>query len=201
MRNKIWYMALVLGVVGFVAGLGLAGVKAFTDPLIEKRVIEEGIKPTLDKFLGPAGIDNDPIQDRIKIDLGEDERGRKLRLTVFKAKKSGKVIAAALQTSAAGFGGNIDVLTVLDLDAKKILGVKALAQSETPGLGARVGNDEEPFIKQFSGMVFASGVKLSSNGGEVDAISGASISSGAFTRAVDKAVDLLGQHGDKITAP
>ena len=201
MRNKIWYMALVLGIVGFIAGLGLAGVKQLTDPIIEKRIIEEGIKPSLDKYVGPIGIENDPIADRINIDLGKDDRGRKLKLTVFKGKKSGVVVTAALKTSVAGFGGNVEVLTVFDIASGKILGAKTLSQSETPGLGSRISDDSESFIKQFQGMGYTNGVKLSSNGGQVDAISGATISSGAFADAVNNAVELLGKHTAEIEKP
>ncbi len=198
MLNKIWYMTIFLGIVGAIAGASLAGVKAITDPIIEKRIIEEGIKPSLDKFLGEIGVENDPIADRIKIDLGRDDRGRKMELTVFKAMKSGSVAAAALQTASSGYGGDIDVLTVFDLGAKKILGVKTLSQKETKGLGARVSDDTEPFIKQFVNMSFANGVKLSSDGGEVDAISVATSPSTALANAVVRAVILLGEHSDRI---
>ncbi|MDJ0762128.1 MAG: RnfABCDGE type electron transport complex subunit G [Myxococcota bacterium] len=201
MRDKIWYMAIILGIVGFAAGLGLAAVKKVTDPIIEQRIISEGIKPSLDKFMAPVGIDNDPIADRIKIDLGKDDRGRRRALTVFKGKKNGAVIAAALQTTTAGYGGDISVLSLLDLTSGKMLGVKTLSQSETPGLGARIADDDEPFIQQFPGMDIAGGIQLRSGGGKVDAISGASISSKAFADAVNKAVALSQEHSAKIKAP
>jgi electron transport complex protein RnfG len=199
MRDKIWYMALVLGLVGAVAGLALAGVKSMTDPIIERRILEQKIKPTLDAYMKPAGVENDYLADRIRLDLGEDDVGRKIRLNVFVGKKGGAVAAAALETAAPGYGGDIAVLTVFDLEGKKILGVKTLSQKETKGLGARVADDSEAFIQQFKGMGFEGGVRLSSAGGKVDAISGASISSTAFTKAVDRAVELLKEHDDKIT--
>jgi len=201
MRDKIWYMALVLGLVGGVAGLALAGVKSMTDPIIEKRILEQKIKPTLDNYMQPAGVDNDYIADRIKLDLGVDELGRKIKLNVFLGKKGGAVVGAALETAAPGYGGDIAVLTVFDLAIKKILGVKTLSQKETKGLGARVADDSEKFIQQFQGMSFEKGVRLSGNGGEVDVISGATISSTAFAEAVDRATKLLEEHNDKITKP
>lgn len=198
MHDRIWYMVIVLGVVGFVAGLALAGVKSVTDPVIEKRTLEQKIKPSLDIFFEPLELDNDYIEDRVTLDLGKDKAGRSLRLTVFKGKKGGKVVSAALQTAAAGFGGDVEVLTAFDLSSIKILGVKTLNQKETKGLGARVGDDSEPFIRQFQGMVYSGGVALSSNGGEVDAISGATVTSTAFTAAVDKAVRLLSERNDAV---
>jgi electron transport complex protein RnfG len=201
MRDKIWYMALVLGLVGGIAGLALAGVKSMTDPIIEKRILEQKIKPTLDAYMKPAGVENDYIADRIQLDLGKDDLGRKIKLNVFLGKKGGAVVGAALETASPGYGGDIAVLTVFDLTSNKILGVKTLSQKETKGLGARVADDGEPFIKQFQGMGFDKGVKLSSAGGEVDAISGATISSTAFAEAVNRAVELLAEHDAKITGP
>ncbi len=198
MRDKIWYMVLVLGLVGGVAGVALAGVKKMTDPVIEAYTLEQKIKPSLDRFYGPLGLDNDYIADRIVLELGKDDKGRTLRTTVFPGKKGGKVVAAALQTAASGYGGDISVLTAFDLKQDSILGVKTLDQKETKGLGARVSDDSEPFIQQFSGMGYASGVALVSAGGQIDAISGATISSDAFANAVNGAVGLLAEHSAAI---
>jgi electron transport complex protein RnfG len=201
MRNKIWYMTIVLGLVGSLAGLALAGLKSVTDPIIEKRILNEMVKPTLDKFLKPAGADNDYVADKIKLDLGIDEFGRKKKLNVFKGKKGGQIMGVAMRTAAPGYGGDINVLTVFDLENKKIFGVKTLSQSETKGMGARVADDSEAFIKQFSGMDYSGGVKLRADGGQVDVISGASISSVAFTKAVNDAVSLLDKRGAEIAKP
>jgi electron transport complex protein RnfG len=191
MRDKIWFMAVVLGLVAFLAGLALAEVKGMTGPVIEKRILEQKIKPSLDKFFDGLELENDYIEDRQVLDLGKDARGRKQLTTLFLGKKGGKVVVAALQTKAAGFGGDIEVLTAFNLDDKKILGVKTLSQSETMGLGARVADDSEPFIQQFHEIDYTNGVNLRSNGGQVDAISGATVSSTAFTAAVNRATELV----------
>ncbi len=198
MRDKIWFMVVVLGFISSVAGLALDRVKTLTDPIIENYTLEQKVKPSLEAFFGPIGIDNDYIADRVKLELGKDEIGRMQRLTVFKGKKGGAVTAVALQTSAAGYGGDLTVLTAFDVENGVVLGVKTLDQKETVGLGARVADDREPFIGQFGGMSFDKGIALSSSGGEVDAISGATISSTAFTKAVNKAVTLLGERNAEI---
>jgi electron transport complex protein RnfG len=198
MRNRIWFMVLVLGLVGGVAGLGLAAVRDLTHPVIEKRILEQKIKPTLETFFGPLGVDNDYIADRVVLDLGLDDWGRKVRLQVFVGKRGGQAVAVALQTAGGGYGGDIDVLTAFDLAGARIVGVKTLAQKETKGLGSRVADDAEPFIKQFAGLSCAGGVKLKSAGGEVDAISGATISSTGFTEAVDRAAGLLAERRAEI---
>ena len=198
MRDQIWYMILVLGLAGAIAGVALAGVKGMTDPVIESYTLEQKVKPSLEKFFGPAGIDNDYIADRVKLELGKDDLGRMQRLTVFKGKKGAEVTAVVLQTAASGYGGDLTVLTAFDLVNGTILGVKTLDQKETMGLGARTADDTEPFIQQWAGKSFEGGVALKSNGGEIDAISGATISSTAFTEAVSKAVTLLGERNAEI---
>ncbi len=198
MRSKIWYMGIFLGIVGFASGLGLAGVQGLTQPIIDSRIIEEGVKPSLDTFFVPAGIECDVTADRVDIDLGVDERGRKQKLMVFKGRKDGKVVAAALKTAVSGFGDKIEVLTLLDLNSKKVLGVKTLGHKETPGLGGRIGDDNEPFIKQFVGLDYGGGVKLKGDGGSVDAISGATVTSKAYADAVNKAIGLTGEHAGEI---
>ncbi|HUT77639.1 MAG TPA: FMN-binding protein [Polyangia bacterium] len=198
MRDRIWFMVLVLGLVGGVAGLGLAAVRDLTFPVIEKRILDEKVKPTLETLFAPLGIDNDYIADRVVLDLGLDDWGRKIRLTVFVGRKGGAPAAVALQTAGGGYGGDIEVLTAFDIAGGKIIGVKTLAQKETKGLGARVSDDGEPFIKQFAGLAYEGGVKLRSADGEVDAISGATISSTGFTAAVDSAVRLLAERRAEI---
>jgi len=198
MRDKVWFMVLVLGIVGGVAGLALSAVRDLTTPVIEQRILEQKIKPNLETLFGSLGVDNDYIADRIVIELGVDHLGRKQKLTVFKGLKGGRLVAAALQTAAGGFGGDIEVLTAFDMNAKKILGVKALSQKETKGLGARVSDDSEPFIKQWAGMSYEGGVALRANGGQVDAISGATVSSTGFTAAVDRAIRLLDERMGEI---
>lgn len=198
MRDKVWFMVLVLGLVGGVAGLALSAVRDMTTPVIEQRILEQKIKPNLEVLFGALGVENDYIADRIVLDLGLDHLGRKQKLTVFKGLKGGQLAAAALQTAAGGFGGDIEVLTAFDLTQKKILGVKALSQKETKGLGARVADDKEPFIQQWAGMPYEGGVALKANGGQVDAISGATVSSTGFTEAVDKAIRLLDERMGEI---
>ena len=198
MRDKIWFMVLVLGACGAIAGVALAGVKKLTDPVIESFTLEQKVKPSLEAFFGPIGIDNDYIADRVKLELGKDDIGRMQRLTVFKGKKGGAVTAVALQTAAPGYGGDLTVLTAFNIEDGTLLGVKTLDQKETMGLGSRVADDTEPFIQQFTGMSYDKGIALSSGGGEVDAISGATISSAAFSEAVNKAVTLLSERNAEI---
>ena len=50
MRDKVWFMVLVLCGVASVAGGGLALVNRQTQPIIEQRILEQGVKPSLKVF-------------------------------------------------------------------------------------------------------------------------------------------------------
>lgn len=198
MRDRIWFMVLVLGLVGGAAGLALATVKRVTDPIIEQGTLTQKVKPALTVFFAGLNPENDPIADRVTLELGQDERGRVKRLMVFPASKDGATVGVALRTIAGGFGGELEVLTALDLRDERLLGAKALALSETKGIGSRVGDDDEPFVRQFAGLSYGDGVRLIADGGEVEAITGATVSSTAFTQAVDAAVKLLNERRAEV---
>lgn len=198
MPDRIWFMALVLGGLGGIAGLGLSAVHDLTSPVIERRVLERRIGPALADSFGPLRVDNDCIAERVVLDLGVDDWGRKVRVQAFVGRRGGAPAAVAIRTVAAGWGGDIEVLTAFDLERERIIGVRALAHKETAGLGSRVADDDAPFVRQFAGLAFDEGLDLEAAGGPIDAISGATVSSEAFTRAVDAAARLVRERLDEI---
>lgn len=99
----------------------------------------------------------------------------------------GNVFGYAVSVSPSGFGGNIDMIVGIGTDGK-ITGVNITALSETPGLGSRV-NDAN-YLSQYNGT----GGKLAL-GSDIDAISGATISSRSVLAGVNRAlaaVDTMG---------
>lgn len=99
----------------------------------------------------------------------------------------GNVFGYAVSVSPSGFGGNIDMIVGIGTDGK-ITGVNITALSETPGLGSRV-NDAN-YLSQYNGT----GGKLTL-GSDIDAISGATISSRSVLAGVNRAlaaVDTMG---------
>jgi electron transport complex protein RnfG len=79
-----------------------------------------------------------------------------------------------------GYGGDIDILIGLE-DETTIKGITIISQSETPGLGSRIA--ESSFASKFAGLNIGD-VALKQDGGQIDAITGATISSGAVVDAV-----------------
>jgi electron transport complex protein RnfG len=201
LKERIWFMALLLAATGLLAGAGLASVRSLTAPVLERRVLEQRVKPGLQSLFASLDADNDPIGERVTLELGRDPRGRSQRLSIFPARRAGALVGAALRTGSAGYGGDIEVLSAFDLERGSLLGARALQQKETPGLGARIGDPEEPFVRQFAGMPALSPIRLRSEGGQVDAISGATMSSRGFAAAVERARTLLQARRSALDAP
>lgn len=104
---------------------------------------------------------------------------------VYTATKEGHAVGYAIEgVSDKGFNGTIRLLVAFDTEGT-ILDVVVLEQNETPGLGAKMCDEDNALIKSLKGK---SGSKLKfalrSEGGSVDAISRATVSSRAYTEAV-----------------
>jgi len=89
-------------------------------------------------------------------------------------------IGYAFMAVGKGYGGDIDILIGLE-DETTIKGITIISQSETPGLGSRI--TEDSFAQKFAGLNIGD-VTLTKDGGKIDGITGATISSGAVVDAV-----------------
>ena len=107
----------------------------------------------------------------------------------YVGKSGGKIVGYVFETSAKGYGGDVDVMTGISTDGK-ITGVILLDHEETPGLGANA--EKEDFRAQFLQDVPETLLKLvkyqAPQPGEVEAMTGASMTSRAVTDAVNQAV-------------
>ena len=108
----------------------------------------------------------------------------------YAAVKGGETAAYIFTESAKGYGGDVSVMTAVKPDGT-VAGVAILdVSNETPGLGQNAA--KESFYSQYAGL--KKGVSLLKNGAkaennEVDAVTGATITSTAVTRAVNTALD------------
>lgn len=166
MRNKILsnkaYPVVFLAVIVIVSVVLLMAVNSMTSPIIKNTQLEE-IKNTLRSI----------FPEMSKYEL-EDE--------VYIIYEDGEKAGYAFMASGSGYGGNIDILVGLD-SGFGIKGISILSQTETPGLGSRI--TESLFTDQFKGLS-VSDIALKSEGGKIDAITGATISSRAVVGAIQK---------------
>ena len=185
-KENILNLVIVLTIICAISALALAYVYNITKEPIAKQKRLEMIKAI--KSVLPKNVVNDPLKDKIKID------GR----TVYIGKdSSGKVVGVAFKcVSNEGYGGKIEIMLGLKKDGT-INAIQILSHSETPGLGAKI---EQPwFKKQFEGRNLKNTKwKVKKDGGDIDQISGATISPRAVTKAVYQGLLFFDKNKSKI---
>ncbi|MCX6584685.1 MAG: RnfABCDGE type electron transport complex subunit G [Candidatus Aminicenantes bacterium] len=181
-------MVIVLTSISVVSALALA----FTYSATKDAIAQVGVKRTL-KALQQVlpEFNNDPTGEKYTVEEPEFKD-----MELYPARKDDQPVGTAVQTySDNGYGGRILLMVGFD-NAAKIIGISVLKQTETPGLGNKM--VASTFKDQFKGKdpsVFKMMVRK--DGGEVDAISAATISSRAFCDAVDRAYRALLKGGRK----
>ena len=124
------------------------------------------------------------------IDADNFEECENGEITYHAAIKGGETAAYIFTESSKGYGGDVSVMTAIKPDGT-VAGVAILdVSNETPGLGQNAA--KESFFSQYVGLkkgvsVLKNGAKAENN--EVDAVTGATITSTAVTRAVNAALD------------
>lgn len=107
----------------------------------------------------------------------------------YVGKKGGDTAGYVFTTEASSYGGKIQVMTGIDKDGK-VTGVVLLSTSDTPGLGLNA--KKESFRDQYKQAVPDNGFEVVKTGdakeGQINAMTGATISSKAVTTAVNEAV-------------
>lgn len=111
--------------------------------------------------------------------------GDPLVTAVYKAGDAGYVV----QVAPSGFGGNLDVMVGVGADGT-CTGVSIISHAETSGLGANA--TKEDFRNQFVGK---SNVAVTKDGGEIAALTGATITSRAICNGVNAAIAAAGSLG------
>jgi electron transport complex protein RnfG len=180
-KSSLINMLLSLTVIAVVAASALAFVSGVTEEPIaqaqkaKKEAAVKAVLPTFDR-LEEATIDEVPCTKAYDAD--------------------GNLVGMAIESkSGKGFGGNLVAMVGLDAEGN-ISGYQILETAETPGLGAKAG---EWFQEGNKGDVIgknpAEGLKVKKDGGDVDAISGSTITSRAFCEIINNAYAIY-QKGD-----
>lgn len=173
-------MVVVLTVLSIISGGGLSWLKDFTEPKIENQVMNLVKGPAIRAMLKEA--ENDPVADRFKIKDGEEERN------VFVGVYDGQPNTVVLESSASGFADKVGMVVAINMADETLRGVAVTTHKETPGLGARA-KDDPSFTAQFTGKPLTTPVRVSKDGGNISAMSGATITSRAVCAGVTKAIE------------
>ncbi len=177
MREMI-KMVVVLTVLCTFSGGLLAAIRSGTKDKIEYQQLKFVKGPAIKSIL--QGASNDPIVDRFKLKDGKIER------SFFVGVFDGKASAAAFESFGKGFGGDIGLMVAINLDNDNIIGVGVTTHSETPGIGSRAKTDPT-FASQFKGLSIKDAFKVKPDGGQVDTVSGATVTSRGLAVAATEA--------------
>ena len=174
LQSTLLNMILSLTCIALVAAALLSGVYLLTQENIEAQ-----------KIAKQAAAISAVLPAHERIAEPETVQG----LTVHKAYTGDTFAGAAVETESNGFGGKIRLMVGFDNDSH-ITGYEVLEQTETPGLGTHIvewfKNADKPG-QNILGRTATGAMTVSKDGGDVDAITAATISSRAFLEAVNKA--------------
>ena len=171
-------MVVVLTVLSAFSGGLLSGLRNATAARIEVQQLKFVKGPAIKKIL--QGVSNDPIADRFTLKDGDIER------KFFVGKFDGKANTVVLESSGKGYGGDVGLMIGVNVENDTIVGAGVTTHSETPGLGA-MAKDNPGFVSQFKGLPIAETFKVTNDGGKVNAMSGATITSRAVCAAATQA--------------
>lgn len=179
--NKITKMIVNMVLVAALTGVILSFVFMKADPLIQANKAKE-LRESIFKVL-PEAKDFQPVEKT----LGPDEKF----ILYVGVDDAGVPVGVAFKADGSGFQGNIGVMVGLDLDYTKMKAIEVLEQLETPGLGDRI--REPQFKDQFKGVEVSPKVEYikyrkPEKPNQIQAITGATISSDAVVKNINKAV-------------
>ncbi|MEG2353094.1 MAG: RnfABCDGE type electron transport complex subunit G [Clostridium sp.] len=174
-------LGVILLIISATAALLLSGTYELTKETIlaqvnaEKNSAMKSILPEADKF------------ETLKLDLSKYTG----ITSVDKGLSSGNEVGYVIESSAKGYGGELKLVTAISLDGK-IAGVKVIEHTETPGLGAKC--EEPEFTEKYKEKSASKALSLvsgaASTDGEIQSVSGVTITSTAVMDGVNKAMDI-----------
>jgi len=188
------------GICVLVSGILAVVNKVTTAPIAEA---EMRAKVEAIRAVAPA-FDNNPFAEKLMV-LPEGETDS---LTVYPAKKGSTLVGFAIESyTQKGFSGLIRVMVGFDAEGR-LVDFSVLQHSESPGLGSRIPEwyhekSETGGIRDMRGLDMKASAPLPvwKDGGKVDAITAATISSRAFLDAVNRAWRTFSSLEGTATAP
>ena len=160
-QDNIFVLALKLFAICLVIALGLSALNYVTAPIITE-LTENKKAEAMQSVLPDCELE-------------------KYSDSVYIGKENGEIKGYAVNVvTPEGYGGDIDLIVGFDADFN-VTGVEYISMAETPGLGTRA--KEEPFASQFNG-------KPAREFSDIQAITGATVTSKAVNGAINQASDL-----------
>ncbi|WP_300720768.1 RnfABCDGE type electron transport complex subunit G [uncultured Alistipes sp.] len=181
MESTLKNMVAVLFGITLVASAGVGVVNMITvEPIAQSK--QAATTAALAEVLPPF---DETTSEELTID--------EMPITVYTATKGGVVAGYAVQSmSKLGFGGAVRMMVGFDPDGR-VVNINVLEQTETPGLGTKMCDEGNPLLGSVKGQrledkqLVDGKLAVRKDGGDVDALTAATISSRAYVDAVNRA--------------
>ncbi len=188
MKSTLINMVLVLFAITAIASASVGGIYILTKEPIAiatENAKKEALAQVLPSF-----------EETTMTNLTIDD----LNIELYTATSGGEVVGYAINTATmSGFSGLFRLMVGVDTEGK-LLNVNVLSHSETPGLGSKMADEGNSLLssvkdKKLSDINWA----MSKNGGDIDALTAATISSVAYADALKRAMDAYNQVANQTT--
>ncbi|MDR1330959.1 MAG: RnfABCDGE type electron transport complex subunit G [Tannerella sp.] len=194
MKSTLPNILLSLTVICLAAGIALSAANKYTEDAIaasKAAGLRNAIKSVTPEF------DNNPAEEQYKAAATDGDS-----IIIYPAKKGDRPVGYAVESYAKnGFSGLIRIMVGFDAEGK-LFNYSVLEHNETPGLGSKMEAwfREDKNRRNIIGHDMAKGLlKVAKDGGEVDAITAATISSRAFLDAVNLAYTAFSGGTDAVS--
>ena len=190
-KNEFVQLGGILCAITLVVALALGAVNAVTaGPIAEQNA--QKIKDSLENVMPGAESEQIDVPEGTTVTTETKNATSVTILSAYKMTKDGADAGYCVEVGPTGFGGAVDTMVGIDSDGK-VTGISVISvSSETPGLGAR--STEPEFQAQFAGQV-GTEVAVAKDGGSIDALTGATITSRAVSEGVVAAAQFAAEQG------
>ena len=184
-------LILTLFLAGLVSGGALVGVYLVTQPLIERNAAEAQIAAAL-RVLPGATRQQPMVPSGDGLAVFESSEGNLLpkgELVFAGYDAEDELVGYAIPAEGSGFADKIKLIYGFAPAQRRVVGMEVLESKETPGLGDKIIKDAA-FVGAFADLAVDPKIEAVKKGdgggpGQVDAISGATISSKAVVRIIE----------------
>ena len=195
MSKPTYIHGVILGAFCLGFGVVLAATDMVTSAPIAQRALEDK-QNALAKVIPPTIHDNVPVTDTITLTTHEGKE-----LTVYRATRQGRVTGVAYQIEGSGYAGEIRLMLAVDAEGK-VLGVRALAHKETPGLGDKIDVIKSDWITRFTGLSLDNPApekwRVKKDGGTFDQFSGATITPRGVVTAIRRGLEFFAENKTQL---
>ena len=187
-RQRIAYQAMLLGGFATFAAVFLVSGNLATHEAIAERQ-RENMLASLNQVVPTNRYHNDLLDQPLQLAA---DNGR--AMTIYRGLGDDGISALAWETVGQGYAGDIRLLMSIDAGGR-ILGVRVLSHAETPGLGDKIELQKDDWILDFDGLSLGNPPlprwKVSKDGGDFDAFTGATITPRAVVEAVRNGLEFF----------